>query len=60
MSRQPGAPMRKLLALHIKWLKINGYPVKNTQPTSEKKKKRKKEKRLQSIFNYCINYRILT
>jgi len=50
MSRKAGAPMRKLLALHIEWLKANGYPVKNTQFISEKKKKRKKEKNsLQSI-----------
>ena len=27
MSRQPGAPMRKLLALHNEWLKANGYPL---------------------------------
>ena len=55
MTRKAGPPMRKLLALHIEWLKANGYPVKNIQSTSEKKKKRKKEKkkkrknRLQSI-----------
>jgi len=54
MSRQPGAPMRKLLALHIKWLKINGYPVKNTQPTSEKKKKRKKEKKKNGCNQFLI------
>ena len=44
MSRKAGEPMRRLLALHIEWLRANGYPVKNTQSTSEKKKKRKKEK----------------
>ena len=27
MSRQPGAPMRKLLALHNEWLVANGYPL---------------------------------
>ena len=27
MSRQPGEPMRKLLALHNKWLVANGYPL---------------------------------
>ena len=27
MSRQPGAPMRKLLALHNEWLAANGYPL---------------------------------
>ena len=41
MSRKAGAPMRRLLALHEEWLKANGYPVKNIQSTSEKKKKRK-------------------
>jgi len=25
VSRQPGAPMRKLLALHNEWLVANGY-----------------------------------
>ena len=50
MSRQPGGPMRRLLALHEEWVKANGYPAKNIQSTSEKKKKRKKEKNsLQSI-----------
>jgi len=41
MARKAGPPMRKLLALHIEWLKANGYPIKNIQSTSEKKKKRK-------------------
>ena len=27
MSRQPGEPMRKLLALHNEWLVANGYPL---------------------------------
>jgi len=27
MSRQPGEPMRKLLALHNDWLRANGYPL---------------------------------
>jgi len=27
MSRQPGEPMRKLLALHNEWLRTNGYPL---------------------------------
>jgi hypothetical protein len=53
MSRQPGEPMRKLLALHIEWLKANGYPVKNIQSTSEKKKKEKKKKPL------AINLKII-
>ena len=43
MGRKAGAPMRKLLALHIEWLKANGYPVKNTQSISEKKKEKKKK-----------------
>ena len=42
MGRKAGAPMRKLLALHIEWLKANGYPVKNTQSISKKKEKKKK------------------
>ena len=46
MSRKAGAPMRKLLALHIEWLKANGYPIKNIQSTSEKRKKEKKKKPL--------------
>ena len=35
MSRQPGEPMRKLLALHNEWLEANGYPLhvkKNKTP----------------------------
>ena len=35
MSRQPGEPMRKLLALHNEWLVANGYPLhvkKNKTP----------------------------
>jgi hypothetical protein len=28
MSRQPGKPMRKLLALHSEWLVANGYPLR--------------------------------
>ena len=34
MSRQPGEPMRKLLALHNEWLVANGYPLQ----VSRKKK----------------------
>ena len=41
MSRKAGEPMRRLLALHIEWLRANGYPVKNTQSISEKKKRKK-------------------
>ena len=52
MSRKAGEPMRRLLALHIEWLRANGYPVKNTQSISEKKK-RKKEKPL------AINLKII-
>ena len=59
MGRKAGAPMRKLLALHIEWLKANGYPVKNTQSISEKKKKKRKN-RLQSVFKSLYTYRILT
>ena len=59
MSRRAGAPMRKLLALHIECLKANGYPVKNTQSISEKKKKKRKN-RLQSVFKSLYTYRILT
>ena len=36
MSRQPGEPMRKLLALHNDWLRANGYPL---QVPREKKNK---------------------
>jgi len=36
MSRQPGEPMRKLLALHNEWLVANGYPL---QVSREKKNK---------------------
>ena len=54
MSRQPGEPMRRLLALHEEWLKANGYPVKNTQSISEKK--RKKEK---TACNQFLNHYIL-
>ena len=43
MSRRAGAPMRKLLALHIEWLKANGYPVKKTKYKSQKKKEKKKK-----------------
>ena len=35
MSRQPGAPMRRLLALHEDWREANGYPL---QVSREKKK----------------------
>ena len=35
MSRQPGEPMRKLLALHNEWLVANGYPL---HVSREKKK----------------------
>ena len=59
MSRRAGAPMRKLLALHIEWLKANGYPVKNTQSISEKKKKKRKN-RVQTVFKSLYTYRILT
>ena len=59
MGRKAGAPMRKLLALHIEWLKANGYPVKKTQSISEKKKKKRKN-RLQSVFKSLYTYRILT
>ena len=34
MSRQPGEPMRKLLALHEEWREANGYPL---QVSREKK-----------------------
>ena len=59
MSRRAGAPMRKLLALHIEWLKANGYPVKNTQSISEKKKKKKRKNRFKKVFKKLYNYRIL-
>tara|TARA_R100001224_G_scaffold32416_1_gene17994 strand:+ start:759 stop:992 length:234 start_codon:yes stop_codon:yes gene_type:complete len=36
MSRQPGEPMRKLLALHEEWRAANGYPL---QVSREKKTK---------------------
>jgi len=36
VSRQPGEPMRKLLALHNEWLVANGYPL---QVSREKKNK---------------------
>jgi len=37
VSRQPGEPMRKLLALHNEWLVANGYPlhVKKKNKTSQ-------------------------
>jgi len=37
VSRQPGAPMRKLLALHNEWLVANGYTfhVKKKNKTSQ-------------------------
>ena len=56
MARKAGPPMRRLLALHIEWLRANGYPVKNTQSTSEKKKKRKKEKKKTPL---AINLKII-
>jgi hypothetical protein len=34
MSRQPGGPMRRLLALHEEWRVANGYPL---QVSREKK-----------------------
>ena len=35
MSRQPGGPMRRLLALHEEWRAANGYPL---HVSREKKK----------------------
>ena len=54
MSRQPGEPMRRLLALHIEWLRANGYPVKNTQSISEKKKKKKRKTACNQFKNHYI------
>jgi len=36
VSRQPGGPMRRILALHNEWLRTNGYPL---QVSREKKTK---------------------
>ena len=54
MSRKAGEPMRRLLALHIEWLRANGYPVKNTQSISEKKKKKKRKTACNQFKNHYI------
>jgi len=48
MSRQPGEPMRKLLALHNEWLRTNGYPL---HVPREKKKNKTSQFKAQASDN---------
>ena len=52
MSRQPGEPMRRLLALHEEWREANGYPL---QVSREKKNKTLQTKAQAPIAIYKRN-----
>tara|TARA_R100001443_G_scaffold10341_1_gene19970 strand:+ start:526 stop:756 length:231 start_codon:yes stop_codon:yes gene_type:complete len=47
MSRQPGEPMRKLLALHNEWLVANGYTFHVKKKTKLHNSKHRRRRKLQ-------------
>ena len=55
MSRQPGEPMRKLLALHEEWREANGYPLQVSLEKKTKLYKPRHKRPLQSTSEISKN-----
>ena len=55
MSRQPGKPMRKLLALHEEWREANGYPLQVSREKKTKLYKPRHKRPLQSTSEIFKN-----